>query len=96
MRLPGCSAVTGPSSRPFLNHDRPPGAAHAVRGMKAVTCSKKSSTAPRDGAIALIDSVWHFLMTPAMYLAMCSLSVKTLPCPMGALGPRKTATSAVR
>lgn len=24
-----------------------------------------------------------------MYLAICSLSVKTDPCPMGALGPRK-------
>ena len=93
MRLPGCSAVTGPSALPFLNHERPPGAAHAVRGMKAVMCSKKSSTAARDGAIALTDSVWHFLMTVVMYFAMCSLSVKTLPCPMGALGPKNTAQS---
>ena len=91
MRLPGCRAVTGPSALPFLNHERPPGAAHAVRGMKAVMCSKKSSTAARDGAIALTDSVWHFLMTVVMYFAMCSLSVKTLPWPMGALGPRNTA-----
>jgi hypothetical protein len=28
-------------------------------------------------------------MARVMYLAMCSLRVKTLPWPMGALGPRK-------
>lgn len=42
-----------------------------------------------DGAIALMLSTWHFLMMPVIYLAMCSLRVKTLPCPIGAFGPRK-------
>lgn len=37
-RLPGCSATTGPSSFPALNHDLP-GADHAVRGMKWAMCS---------------------------------------------------------
>lgn len=43
--------------------------------------------------MALMHSVWHFLMIRVMYLAMCSVRVKTLPWPMGALGPRKTGTS---
>ena len=37
----------------------------------------------------MMDSVWHLAMTETMYLAMCSERVKTLPWPMGALGPRK-------
>lgn len=39
--------------------------------------------------MALMPSVWHFLMTEVMYLAMCSERVKTEPWPIGALGPRK-------
>lgn len=36
-------------------------------------------------------SAWAFFSARAMYLAMCSLRVKTEPWPMGALGPRKAA-----
>jgi hypothetical protein len=34
-------------------------------------------------------------MIEAMYLEMCSVIVMTLPCPMGELGPRKTATAQI-
>lgn len=86
--LPGCSAVTGSSAVPPLYHDRHD-PAHAVRGMKASMCAPSSATARADGSIAAMPSVWHFWMMRVMYAAMCSVSVKTLPWPMGALGPRK-------
>jgi hypothetical protein len=53
-------------------------------------CSENSDTAAEDGARNLMPSVWHFRRMRVMYLAMCSVNVKTLPWPMGALGPRNT------
>ena len=90
IRLPGCNAVTAPSTLPPLNQDRQE-PAQAVRGMKVVMCSKKSSTADWDGAMDLMPSVWHLRIAPVMYLAMCSVKVKTLPWPIGAFGPKNAA-----
>jgi hypothetical protein len=64
--------------------------AHAVRGMKAAMCSLKSSSASGDGASERIDSVWHFRIILAMYVATCSVMVNTEPWPIGAFGPRNT------
>ena len=88
IRLPGCSAVTGPSFLPPLNHElHDPD--QAVRGMKVAMCSEKSLTAAGEGRIETMSSTWHFMMTLVMYLARCSVMVTTLPWPMGAFGPRK-------
>lgn len=54
--LPGCKAVTGPVSFPFLNHERHV-PAHAVRGMKLSICSLYSLVAIGLGEIAVIPSV---------------------------------------
>jgi hypothetical protein len=56
--LPGCSPMTGPSCSPCLYQLRQD-PAHAVRGMNVVMCSKNSSTAACEGAMALMPSVWH-------------------------------------
>lgn len=44
--------------------------------------------ASSDGTIDLMFSVWHFRIMPVRYLEMCSERVNTLPCAIGALGPR--------
>jgi hypothetical protein len=62
--------------------------AQAVRGMKAATCSVKSATATGRGRTEIRCSNCVFLMTFVMYLARCSVMVRTLPWPIGALGPR--------
>lgn len=94
IRLPGCKAITGPSKVPFLNQETQ-FEAHAVRGMKLWICSEYSSTADWLGDNDLIPCVWHFLMMRTTYLAMCSVMVKTLPCPIGALGPRNASTKLI-
>lgn len=86
--------MTAPSAVPPLYHDRH-APAHAVRGMNASTCAPSLATARADGAIAAMPSVWHLWMMRVMYAAMCSVSVKTLPWPMGALGPRKAGVGVV-
>ena len=35
-----------------------------------------------------IPSVWHLWIMWMIYFAMCSTMVRTLPCPIGAFGPR--------
>jgi hypothetical protein len=40
-----------------------------------------------------VCSSWHFLITFVMYFARCSVIVRTLPWPIGALGPRKAGLS---
>ena len=45
--------------------------------------------AAAEGETERMCSVWHLWIMRVMYRAMCSLSVNTLPWPMGPLGPRK-------
>lgn len=78
--------MTGPSTLPPLNHDEHDDA-QDVRGIKFAMCALKSATAASEGHMALIPSIWHLWMARVIYRAICSLSVNTLPCPMGALGP---------
>lgn len=51
-------------------------------------CSEKSLTAAGVGRTERLCSSWHFVMTFVIYLARCSVIVRTLPWPIGALGPR--------